>query len=184
MKFNVVIDPGHGGKDSGALGTFSKEKDLNLLYAKELMAILNNDQRFESSLTRTSDIYISLKDRAALATGREASVFISVHCNASVSKLPNDVQVYYYNEQKDKPLAEAIFSLTDKVDGMTSKWSRTIFGNFSVLRNLDESNIPACLVEVGFITNDKDEKLLNDEKFMKDFCNGMAHGLRSFILLS
>jgi len=94
------------------------------------------------------------------------------------------VQLYYYSAKKDKPLANALFQMVDKVDGFTSKWSRTIFGNFFVLRKLKDTSIPACLIEIAFISNLEDEKRLNNLKFQDTFCQEVANGLRAFILLS
>jgi len=185
MKLRILIDPGHGGKDSGAVGPAGTlEKDLNLIYSKKIYSILDASPTFDPSLTRDDDIYIRLCDRATKAITEKAHIFVSIHCNASVSQKPKDMQTYYYNAKKDKPLAQAIFSTTDKVDNVTSKFSRVIFGNFYVLRRLKDSNIPACLVEVAFLSNPNDEILLNNQEFQKEFCQEVVKGIRAFILLS
>ena len=185
MKLCIVLDPGHGGKDSGAIGkNGTLEKDLNLIYSKKLYDILKADPKFEPILTRSKDHYLKLSERAQRAMDEGAHIFLSIHCNASVSQRPNDVQMYYYNAKKDKPLASALFQLVDKVDGYTSKWSKTIFGNFYVLRRLKDSNIPACLIEIAFLSNKEDEKKLNDREFQNLFCDRVAKGLRAVILLS
>ena len=185
MKLRIVIDAGHGGKDSGAIGfNGTKEKDLNLIYAKKLFDLLSADQKFDPIMTRDVDTYISLTARAEKAIDTNGHVFLSVHCNASVSRKPNDVQMYYYSAKKDKPLAEALFKMVDKIDGFTSKWSRTIFGNFYVLRKLKDTNVPACLIEIAFISNKNDEKTLNNQEFQDKFCAECVQGLRAFILLS
>ena len=184
MQLKIVIDAGHGGKDSGAVGSFSKEKDLNLVYAKKLYTILRADRKFNPTLTRDDDRYLKLSERSAIAINNNSHIFLSIHCNASVSKRPNDVQLYYYNAKKDKPLAKALFQLVDRIDGFTSKWSKTIFGNFYVLRRLKDSNIPACLIEIAFISNLEDEQRLNDSEFQDIFCQEVIRGLKAFILLS
>ena len=90
-KFTLVIDPGHGGKDAGALGAFSKEKDINLNVA---LAFGRNVERncpdVKVIYTRTTDIFISLKERANIANKNKADLFISVHTNA----LPGGKQAY------------------------------------------------------------------------------------------
>ena len=185
MKLKIVIDAGHGGKDSGAVGfNGTKEKDLNLVYAKKLYDVLDADAKFEPILTRDTDVYLKLSERASIAINNSAHVFLSIHCNASVSRKPNDVQMYYYNAKKDKLLAEALFQVVDKIDGFTSKWSKTIFGNFYVLRRLKDSNIPACLIEIAFISNLEDEKTLKDQEFQNKFVKELTKGLRAFVLLS
>jgi N-acetylmuramoyl-L-alanine amidase len=148
-----------------------------------LFDILDEDIRFTPVLTRDDDTYLKLSERARIAIDGEAHVFLSIHCNASVSRKPNDVQLYYYNAKKDKPLANALFKLVDRIDGFTSKWSKTIFGNFFVLRKLKDTCIPACLIEIAFISNLEDEKRLNDLKFQDTFVKEIANGLRAFILL-
>jgi N-acetylmuramoyl-L-alanine amidase len=184
MKLKVIIDAGHGGKDSGAVGAFSKEKDLNLEYSKKLYDVLKADTKFEPILTRSDDRYLKLSERAQIAIDKKAHVFLSIHCNASVSREPHDCQMYYYNAKKDKPLATALFKMVDKLDGMTSKWSKEIFGNFYVLRKLKDTNIPACLIEIAFISNAEDEIRLNNQEFQDNFCQEAAKGLRAFILMS
>ena len=90
-KFVLVIDPGHGGKDAGALGAFSKEKNINLNVA---MAFGRNVQRncpdVKVIYTRTTDVFIGLKERAEIANRNKADLFISVHTNA----LPGGRQAY------------------------------------------------------------------------------------------
>ena len=90
-KFTLVIDPGHGGKDAGALGAFSKEKDINLNVA---LAFGRNVERncpdVKVIYTRTTDIFIPLKERANIANKNKADLFISVHTNA----LPGGKQAY------------------------------------------------------------------------------------------
>jgi N-acetylmuramoyl-L-alanine amidase len=115
------------------------------------------------------------------AIDANARVFLSMHCNASVDPKPNDCQIYYHNDQKDKPLAEKLFAGVDKIDHDTSKWSRVIYGNFFVLRKLNLHPISAALVEIGFISNPEDESLLNDIEFQNKFCYGLYNGLKLFL---
>jgi len=176
----VVLDAGHGGKDCGALGEYSKEKELNLIFSNKLFDILEQDIRFLPLLTRDSDKYVTLSDRVLFAIEQDAHVFISIHCNAFISSKPNDCQIYYNDESKDKPLAESLFTYVDKIDHNTSKWSREIYGNFFVLRKLRMEPMSAVLVEIGFLSNDKDEELLNSPEFQEKFCNGLYDGLKAF----
>jgi N-acetylmuramoyl-L-alanine amidase len=180
QQFRVVIDPGHGGKDSGAIGDFSKEKELNMIFSNKLFDILMQDPRFLPMLTREADVYLTLSKRVLSAIEADAHVFLSMHCNASVSSKPHDCQIYYNCESKDKPLAELLFTYVDKIDHDTSKWSREIYGNFYVLRKLNMDAISAVLVEIGFISNTDDENLLNDPDFQNKFCYGLYNGLKTF----
>lgn len=82
-KFRVVIDPGHGGKDPGAIGARSKEKDIVLSVSKKLGALIEqNHDDVEVIYTRKSDIFVPLDRRATIANNAKADLFISLHCNA------------------------------------------------------------------------------------------------------
>jgi N-acetylmuramoyl-L-alanine amidase len=82
-KFTVVIDPGHGGKDPGAIGARSKEKDIVLSVSKKLGALIEkNHDDVEVIYTRKSDIFVPLDRRATIANNAKADLFISLHCNA------------------------------------------------------------------------------------------------------
>ena len=90
-KFVLVIDPGHGGKDAGALGAFSKEKDINLSVAMAFgRQVQRNCPDVKVIYTRTTDVFIGLKERANIANKNKADLFISVHTNA----LPGGKQAY------------------------------------------------------------------------------------------
>ena len=167
-QFTVVIDPGHGGKDSGAVGEYSEEKKLNLIYSNMLYDLLEQDYHFVPVLTRTKDEYRNLKYRVDFSKKNNADIFISMHCNASALPKPHDCQVFYHR-------------YVDKIDHDTSRWSREMKANFYVLRNHATSkSISAVLVEIGFISNEEDERLLNDEDFQRRFCEGLYNGVKNF----
>ena len=86
-KFTVVIDPGHGGKDPGAIGRFSREKNINLAVAKKLgQLIKNNCPDVRVIYTRETDIFVPLDKRADIANKADANLFISIHTNALPGK--------------------------------------------------------------------------------------------------
>ena len=93
----IVIDPGHGGKDPGAIANGLKEKDINLKVAKTLKRILEKDPRFRVYLTRNDDRYISLYGRTLFAIKKRADLFISIHCNASRTGRGYGTYVYTLN---------------------------------------------------------------------------------------
>lgn len=100
----IIIDPGHGGKDTGAIGTNSiQEKDVSLSIAKEIIrlneTLLNNE--FDMYSTRYMDTLISLSDRSRLAESLKADVFVSLHCNASnTSAKGMDIYVHNTNDEE------------------------------------------------------------------------------------
>jgi len=105
----IVIDAGHGGKDSGATGRHgSVEKDINLAAAKELAKILQEEQTFKVVLTRTDDTFVPLADRSELANQGHADLFISLHCNAHRKSKENGFEVYFLSEKASDPEAERL----------------------------------------------------------------------------
>ncbi len=93
----IVIDPGHGGRDPGAVAYGLKEKDVNLKIAKTLKRILEKDGRFKVYLTRNSDRFVSLYKRTLFAIKKRADLFISIHCNASRTGRGYGTYVYTLN---------------------------------------------------------------------------------------
>ncbi len=101
----VVIDPGHGGKDPGAVSQDGrlKEKDLTLEIAKRLKTALENkNPKLRVVLTRSNDRYLSLKERAVLANSANADIFISIHCNAAADSSSKGIETYYLNKASSR----------------------------------------------------------------------------------
>ena len=92
----IVIDPGHGGKDPGALGINGlQEKDIVLKVAKKVAAILEKETAFKVLLTRERDVFIPLEERTAIANTREADLFVSIHANSAPNIHANGVETYF-----------------------------------------------------------------------------------------
>ena len=93
----IVIDPGHGGKDPGAMANGIKEKDIVLNIAKKLVPILQKDLACKVILTRSDDSFVSLEERTAIANTQGADLFISLHVNAHPVKKVRGMETYYLN---------------------------------------------------------------------------------------
>ncbi|MBU4260528.1 MAG: N-acetylmuramoyl-L-alanine amidase [Proteobacteria bacterium] len=92
----IVIDPGHGGKDPGALGISGlQEKDVVLKVAKKVAAILEKETAFKVLLTRDRDVFIPLEERTAIANTKEADLFVSIHANSAPNIHANGVETYF-----------------------------------------------------------------------------------------
>lgn len=105
-KMRIVVDPGHGGKDPGAIRSRLKEKDWNLAVGKELARLLKK-AGFEVKLTRDNDTFVALSERSKIANNFKADLFVSVHTNASKNRNANGFQVYFRSEKAtDKEAAE------------------------------------------------------------------------------
>ena len=99
----IVLDPGHGGKDPGAIGVDGvAEKDIVLKVAKKLAAKLRKDLGVQVVLTRKDDRFVSLEDRTAIANAEDADLFISLHMNASPNSEAKGVETYYLDNTTDE----------------------------------------------------------------------------------
>ncbi|MGB3221232.1 MAG: N-acetylmuramoyl-L-alanine amidase [Desulforhopalus sp.] len=97
----IVIDPGHGGKDPGAIAFGLKEKDIVLDIAQKLAPVLAKELGCEVLLTRESDVFISLEERTAIANSENADLFVSLHVNAHTSANVRGIETYYLNLTAD-----------------------------------------------------------------------------------
>lgn len=98
----IVIDPGHGGKDPGAIGHGLKEKDIVLRLSKKLKKALEESRGYEVMLTREDDRYLPLEERTAIANGNNADLFVSVHINAHPLSSVHGVETYFLNLSSNK----------------------------------------------------------------------------------
>lgn len=171
MAARVVIDAGHGGWDNGAMYNGRKEKDDNLNLALAVGQILR-DNGVDVVFTRTSDVYQSPREKAMLGNATDADFFISFHRNSSVE--PNQysgVQTLLFNEGDIKQeMADNINSELEKLG--FQNLGRSVRTNLAVLR---QTNMPAVLVETGFINTDADNALF-DAKF-QEMAEGIAKGI-------
>ena len=149
----VIIDPGHGGSDTGAIGINGlKEKEVVLQIAKEVIRLDHElfNEALEIYLTRYSDTLISLGDRTKLAKAVKADVFISIHCNQAVRKAAQGVEVYVkQSETQSEYLAEQFATGLNEKLGFKNRGVK--YGNFQVLR--ETTHCPSVLLELGFLSN-------------------------------
>ncbi|MGB3345443.1 MAG: N-acetylmuramoyl-L-alanine amidase [Aequorivita sp.] len=169
----IIIDPGHGGEDSGAVGVNGiLEKDVVLNIAKEIVEqnqkIFKN--RFEIYLTRYKDTLISLGDRTKLSKSLKADLFLSLHCNYADNPNAKGIEVYVSKKQ-GKYSRGSILQAYDIQKGLKENLgfeSRGVkFADFQVLRET-VNECPSVLLELGFLSNLKDNDYLK-EKEVIDF---------------
>lgn len=169
----IIIDPGHGGSDPGALGTThdTTEKEINLttaVYLKQELFALGA----KVIMTRTSnEKKVSLPDRAAIGHLKGADAFISIHYNSSLKKTSGTL-TFYQSESKDLRLSRAIESKLSQGIGLKS--NGIAYGDFHVLR---ENAVPSSLVELGFLTNPYDESIVRKPSYQKKAAQAIAEGL-------
>lgn len=161
----IVIDPGHGGNDSGAIGVNSlREKKITLEIVRLIseLAEKNYNKTVEIYQTRYSDTLVSLSDRAKLAKVLNADLFLSLHCNHSDNPDARGVEVYVPNKRL-KFLDEATwfgFQLQAELNEKLGFESRGVkFANFQVLRETTDY-MPSILLELGFVSNEDEQGYL------------------------
>lgn len=93
----IVLDPGHGGHDPGAMRSGMKEKDITLDVTQKLKSILEQEYGYEVLMTRSEDDYVALEERTAFANSKSADLFVSVHVNSSRNKKAKGIETYYLN---------------------------------------------------------------------------------------
>ena len=160
----VVVDPGHGGSDSGAVNkTYGlTEKDQNLDVARRLEALLEADG-YTVCMTRTGDETLSNNDRYVYANTTGAEVLISVHMNGSSNPDADYATTLFGKWRKDKELAQTVFgslSTLPAADGSGTIATRTPYSFASGV--LLKSEMPATIAETVFITSSKEGRLLSD----------------------
>ena len=177
----IVIDVGHGGKDSGAIGVNGiQEKDVVLNIANAILELNNGlDNPLDIYLTRYSDTLFSLLDRTKLAKALKADLFVSLHCNHSDNANARGVEVYVANKesvnQHDSTwLAFQLQDMLNKTLGFESRGVK--FANFQVLRDtIDYCN--SILVEMGFLSNLDEESYFTNDINLK----ALAHTILNFL---
>lgn len=154
----IVIDPGHGGKDSGAVGINGiLEKDVVLKIAKQIVELNETvfKDQFEIYLTRYKDTLISLGGRTKLAKILKADVFISLHCNHSDNPNARGIEVYVSKKEGEYSQESILlaYDLQKRLKENLGFESRGVkFGNFQVLRET-VNECPSLLLELGFLSN-------------------------------
>lgn len=218
----ILIDPGHGGKDPGAVDTHTingkkvtvTEKDINLTVGKMIYAKLKSAYPDKNiMMTRTTDKFLTLSERTEIANSvklkeKEAILYISVHVNSSLDKKASGYEVWYLSPgyrrtvlektgdvdsnlftvmnsmMEEEYTTESILIAKFIMDGMTAQ-----VGSLSTARGIKaeewfvvrNSNMPAVLIELGFLTNEDEAKKLTDNSYLQKLSLGIFNGLTAFV---
>lgn len=168
----IVIDPGHGGSDPGAISKNKwKEKDINLDIAKRVKDLLPT-----AILTRESDVSVSLQGRVDLAYQSAADVFISIHSNSMPQgKTGAGTETYYFREDSlllAQYVHKALVSKLGLPDGGVRK------RGFYVIKN---SPCPSILIEIAYLSNPSEEALLANDEFRQKVAEAVVEGLKKYL---
>ena len=184
----IAIDPGHGGSDSGAIGpTGVMEKNVTMRVSRELKRLLEAEGA-TVVLTRTTDTEVSdkganataveeLEARCEIANRANADIFLSIHADAFTNREVKGTTAYYYAKasEKSKRLADSVrLALIDAI-GTLDRGTQTC--NFYVVKHTD---MPATLVEISFISNADEERMMNSEEGVKNIARGIADGIADY----
>jgi N-acetylmuramoyl-L-alanine amidase len=213
----VVIDPGHGGSDPGAIGVGGlREKDVTLRLAKALKPKLQL-MGFRVVTTRESDRRVSLEERTAIAEAARGDVFISLHANAARRRSVQGIETYYPDENHERHSLRVAMRENGVTEAELNELQRTLaklrIGEISprsqtlaslvqtrLIQSLSPrygeiqdlgakkgpfyvlflSNMPAILIEAGFVTNKTDAKRLRDAKYLDAVASEIAAGIERY----
>lgn len=229
LKKRIVLDPGHGGNDPGAVGPRNLyEKDVVLDIALKLKKILAQDQNLEVHLTRETDVFIPLEQRTAIANSKSADLFISIHANASPRRDAKGVETYLLNwtsdeeamkvaarenaislkkmkkmnegrdvldimlsdlkrdNKRDESLKLANFLQQNMVSGLNKNYSHIVDLGVkqALFYVLFGAQMPSVLVEVSFISNPLEEKLLAKDSYRIELAQSIAFGVSKYMSAS
>jgi N-acetylmuramoyl-L-alanine amidase len=180
----VVIDPGHGGHDSGATGHGLRECDVTLNISKRIKRALLRDFDVDVKLTRPDDRFVSLDARAKFANDRNAAYFVAVHINSASSASASGYEDYVHTnggtstESRRGELHASVAAFMHR-EGVQDRGKKR--ANFAVLR---ETDMPAILTESLFISTASDARLLADASFLNGLAEAHARGIAAALDLA
>ncbi len=216
----IVLDPGHGGVETGAAGpegTF--EKDVVLSIARKLKSLLESNSELRVILTRDGDQQVTLDDRTALANNNKADLFVSIHANATLRGIGKGAETYFLSAQATDDDSRNIAAVENNAIGINQElpdaendlklilWDmaqteylaessrlaemiqaemNTVLGipnrgiKQAPFRVLMGATMPAVLIEVGFINNPVEEKLMKDSEYQMKIATAIYHSIQQF----
>lgn len=185
-KLKIVIDPGHGGKDSGAVALDGEtyEKTVNLLVAERLMDKLSANSEISPTITRTRDEYIKLLDRAGVSNDGDAHLFLSIHFNSADNSSAKGIEVLYASEKnvriKDtvqKDFASCLQKALIKETGAVNRGIK----NRPAIIVLNKTKNVAALAELGFLSNQDDLENIKDPDYIDKLAQGLYNGIEDYM---
>ncbi|WP_208589645.1 N-acetylmuramoyl-L-alanine amidase [Gracilibacillus suaedae] len=169
--YNIVVDPGHGGTDPGAIGFNGvQEKDVVLPTSTKVIDHLR-DAGANVIVTRSGDYYVYLDDRVRISNSYYTDAYISLHYDASLHISANGIATYFA-DKADKHLGDSIQSAMISQVDLHDRGVRQ--ANFKVLRN---TSAPSVLLELGFISNPHDLSVVQTASYQNDIAQGITNGL-------
>lgn len=179
-KIIIWLDAGHGGKDVGSDIEAVYEKEINISIVNKIAEYLEEmdvEDEYEIMFTRKGDKTVRLYERVDLVNKAKADLFVSVHCNSNEEEYVNGIETYYAEgDGQGKNLAQMVQdAMIEEVD---AKDRGINTGNYVVLNH---TNMPAILIETGFLSNGVEYDNLTDSDYQEKLAEGIAKGIVEFI---
>ncbi len=177
----IVLDAGHGGSDEGAKvhGLLEKKLALSTTFlTKKALEELG----YKVFLTRAKDAYVSLPKRADVANNLDSVLFLSIHYNSSKNAAAQGIEIFYFDSSEvwrnkaSRRLANLVLHQLLDHTGAQSRGIKK--GNFCVIR---ETNMPAILIEAGFMTSPEERLNLRDKTYLEKIAQGIAKGVDKYL---
>ena len=219
--WRVIIDPGHGGRDPGTLGSASYEKDIVLAIGRQLYDELEGREMFEPHLTRETDVYVDLDARSQFAVDRAGDLFVSIHANAAADERARGFETIFLGEARSEEAREVALreNRGPEVDDAAGSPSdvQFILAGMDRTENYAESRLfagfvqnsirsvrrggapdrgviqgpwwvllgalvrmPSVIVEVGFLSNDEEERYLNGSEGQGTIARAIADAIIAY----
>ena len=180
----IVIDPGHGGKDPGAVHGSIYEKDINLSISLKLQKALT-DLGYNVIMTRETDVFVELYDRPEIANQANADLLISIHSNSNIKSEIHGLEVLYASALEATlklddqfPFAKSIY---DNIITLTGNAGTRNIVNSPKLAVLRRSYMPAVLIESGYMSNPAERELILTESFQNNMVSGIVNGIIQYL---
>jgi N-acetylmuramoyl-L-alanine amidase len=175
-KIVVIIDPGHGGKDSGAIGIGGVlEKDVILPISKRITEVLERNG-IQVIMTRGSDYFVTLPGRVTMAERANADVFVSIHANSAGANRPEVSGLETYHYDSGLRLAQIVHSKI--LQSLNVRDRKVRKARFYVLR---KTSMPSILVETGFLTGRDDAAKLRTSAYQNQMADAIAQGILQYL---
>lgn len=204
-KPRILLDYGHGGSDEGKVGCFNiKEKHINLLVGKKVAHLLTQ-RNCEVFVTRTNDCFVALDERTRYANEKKVDLFLSIHANAAQSNTIKGVETYWMNSAllkegmtaADANVKNVIVEIRRKKDTLSHLLATSVHNHVlqnaqkkyhTIDRNVKESiaqvllaEAPAALIEIGFLSNPEETKLLANDAYQTIIAQGIVSGILAYL---
>lgn len=175
--FKVVIDPGHGGEDNGATGASGQfEKNFTLSLSKKVQKLLEDEPQIEVLMTRTDDSFLSQESRyrPKYANKQNADVFLSIHGNTFSDPEVSGTETFYYHKHS-RQLAQIIQKHVVEATEFRDRGIKK-----EELFVVKDTNMPAALIEVGYMTNPQEESKMWTDEFQSRVATSIVKGIKEY----